>query len=386
MDTFRAPERGWAGSGAVLAAGVSLFGLFSMAVSSEVHSPFFAAADLVFPALFTAIIVWMGYRLRGGDLTRSELWTLFREQSVGVVIMFGFAVWYVFLTHLGQHRIPPLVGVVSLVTTGGMFGTLIGLRTVRAQRRTSEVTAARLEREHLESQRETSALLNQLLRHHLLNDLTVILGRADLLDSHLDEAGHPHLEALQTRGREMVETVGTIRDIAQALTEEADPRPVALADSLESVTEAVAATYPEATLLCEVGPVDVTVTGDELLPLVLEHLLHNAIQHNQSDDPNVRISLERKGDVALVHVADDGPGIPDAEKERVFEPSERGQTSEGEGLGLFLSRVVTERYDGTVTVSDNEPQGAVFTVSLPVESVESADSTESVAEPAPETV
>jgi signal transduction histidine kinase len=59
-------------------------------------------------------------------------------------------------------------------------------------------------------------------------------------------------------------------------------------------------------------------------------------------------------------IADNGPGVPDEQKERIFEEGEKGIDSEDTGLGLHLVRTLVDRYGGDVRVEDNEPEGSVF--------------------------
>jgi len=65
-----------------------------------------------------------------------------------------------------------------------------------------------------------------------------------------------------------------------------------------------------------------------------------------------------------ITVADDGPGIPDAQKERIFQPyvSTKGR---GSGMGLSIVDRIIRDHGGTITVADNVPNGTVFTMVLP---------------------
>ncbi len=71
------------------------------------------------------------------------------------------------------------------------------------------------------------------------------------------------------------------------------------------------------------------------------------------------------GKAVQVRVADNGPGIPDDRKEEIFDEGETGVDSDSTGLGLFLVHTLVERYEGTVWIEDNEPEGRVFVVELP---------------------
>jgi len=107
----------------------------------------------------------------------------------------------------------------------------------------------------------------------------------------------------------------------------------------------------------------VVVRVDEFLRAVLDNLLTNAVEHHDGD-PHVRVEVE-SGDLAVVRVADDGPGVPERIQDSFAETEDASTTIAGDGLGLYLVHTVVTNYGGSVEVDDNEPRGAVVTVELP---------------------
>ena len=102
---------------------------------------------------------------------------------------------------------------------------------------------------------------------------------------------------------------------------------------------------------------------------VLDNLLENAIKFSPPDGA-VRVTVAEQGGAVVISVADDGPGIPDADKERVFErfyqtKAGRAVRSRGVGLGLAICRHIVAMHSGTIRVTDNVPVGSVFSVMLP---------------------
>nr|WP_305882660.1 sensor histidine kinase [Haloplanus ruber] len=97
-----------------------------------------------------------------------------------------------------------------------------------------------------------------------------------------------------------------------------------------------------------------------MLGSVFRNLLNNAVQHSDRDEPSVTVSASATDDAVTVRVADDGPGIPDDRKERVFGKGEKGIESEGTGLGLYLVYTLVDQYGGEVWIEDNDPCGTVF--------------------------
>ncbi|HVX50022.1 MAG TPA: ATP-binding protein [Chitinophagaceae bacterium] len=105
-----------------------------------------------------------------------------------------------------------------------------------------------------------------------------------------------------------------------------------------------------------------------LLQLVLNNLIDNALKYSQKQAPVV-INLQKKTGSAILTVADKGVGIDDEEKKKIFDKfyrvgNEATRKAKGTGLGLYLCRKIVKDHNGSITVSDNLPQGAVFTVTL----------------------
>ncbi|WP_329138259.1 sensor histidine kinase [Streptomyces sp. NBC_00670] len=114
---------------------------------------------------------------------------------------------------------------------------------------------------------------------------------------------------------------------------------------------------------------EVAVTGSRgQLARVLANLLDNGRRHARQ---RVTVTVRRDGDRAVVTVADDGPGIPADQRERVFErfvrlDDARARDDGGTGLGLAIARDIARRHGGTLTAAEAPGGGALFTLRLPV--------------------
>ncbi|MFE1462446.1 sensor histidine kinase [Streptomyces nigra] len=123
------------------------------------------------------------------------------------------------------------------------------------------------------------------------------------------------------------------------------------------------------------GRAGVTVTADEVpvagsraqVGRVLTNLLDNARRHARSA---VTVGVRAEGEWAVVAVADDGDGVPEADRERIFErfvrlDEARSRDDGGAGLGLAIARDVAGRHGGTLTVGRAPAGGALFELRLP---------------------
>ncbi|MFG3264047.1 sensor histidine kinase [Streptomyces bobili] len=113
-------------------------------------------------------------------------------------------------------------------------------------------------------------------------------------------------------------------------------------------------------------PADVSGSRGQLRR-VLANLLDNAQRHAREA---VTVTVRREGGRAVVAVADDGDGVPEADRERVFErfvrlDAARSRDDGGAGLGLAIARDVAERHGGTLTVRGTPEGGALFELRLP---------------------
>ena len=96
----------------------------------------------------------------------------------------------------------------------------------------------------------------------------------------------------------------------------------------------------------------------------LDNLLANALTH--ADGTGVRVTAATRGSTVTIVVADRGPGIPAAERGRIFEPGVRlDDPVPGSGLGLAVTRAVVEAHGGRLAVAATEGGGATFIVELP---------------------
>ena len=106
----------------------------------------------------------------------------------------------------------------------------------------------------------------------------------------------------------------------------------------------------------------------EQLIRILTNLTRNAIQAietRKGTDNFVRISGERKGSMALIHVADTGPGIPPAVRNKMFEAFQTAARAGGTGLGLAISAELLEAHSGKISVAASNENGTVFEICIP---------------------
>lgn len=203
------------------------------------------------------------------------------------------------------------------------------------------------------------------MSHEFKTPLATIGGTVELLRDHLpemsDEERDRFLGNLHAEAARLARLVQRLLDLARADMVAADPlgrcRPAALVAGVADGLPGIVATGIDGDPLVGMAP--------DIFESVLANLVENAIRHG-GDGVRVTLSLAIEGGMAILSVADDGPGISPGNADRVFTPfftTTRRQG--GTGLGLAIVRSLVEAHGGAIRLVPAE-RGAVFEVRLPV--------------------
>ena len=113
----------------------------------------------------------------------------------------------------------------------------------------------------------------------------------------------------------------------------------------------------------------IEINGEiSLLQMLISNLIDNAIKYSDKD-AGIEVRLQKSDAHISLSVSDEGIGIPNSEKKKVFDKfyrigSESTRNTKGTGLGLYICRRIVRSLNGTITVKDNTPKGSIFTVTL----------------------
>ncbi|MDQ2055618.1 ATP-binding protein [Halobellus sp. H-GB7] len=230
----------------------------------------------------------------------------------------------------------------------------------------SDVSEAEQYRRDLERKTEQLEVLNRIVRHDIRNDMTVIRGWAETLEGRVDDEGRDALERVLRAADHTMKLTKDARDYIEAIAGEQQPelKSVTLRSHLKAEVDTAQESHPDAEIQISGNIPAVGVCATEMLPSVFRNLLSNAVQHNDKATAKITVRVEERDESAVVQIADNGPGIPDKQKEAIFGKGEKGLESEGSGIGLYLVQTLVEQFNGAVRVEDNDPEGAVFTIEL----------------------
>lgn len=237
---------------------------------------------------------------------------------------------------------------------------------------------------HAQAGEKAKAEFLAVMTHELRSPLNAIIGFAEIMHSEvMGPLGNPryrdYAATIERSGRTLLNMVSEILDYARTSTGAAKltEEPVVLNDL---AGETLAMFGPEAdkrglTLALE-SATGVAVKADRhRLGRVLQNLIGNAVKFNRPGGTiTVRLTAGPRAEAAPIEIAviDDGPGVPEGQKQKIFDPFYQIDPSlkrrqEGVGLGLAIVQQLVELHGGAIALSDTPGGGATFTVTLPAE-------------------
>lgn len=257
-------------------------------------------------------------------------------------------------------------------------------RRIRVQQINEELERRIVERtaqlqEALAREHELSNLKSHFVStvsHEFRTPLGIIVSSAGILDHYLDrlppEQRRQHLDSIQKSATHMAQLMESVLFFSRA---EADriqfrPEPLSLLPLCQRVVEEVgSATERRCPIEFSHDALPANVRGDEeLVRHILTNLLANAVKYSQASQP-VRFSAQGNGAQVVFRVADDGVGIPAADRGKLFSAFYRGKNVEhvhGTGLGLFIVKKCVDLHGGQIQIESEEGKGTTVTVALPL--------------------
>lgn len=182
-------------------------------------------------------------------------------------------------------------------------------------------------------------------------------------DSTLSPDAREHLERVVNRIGHMDRLVCELLDYSTAELDEVAATEVDVDRVLGNIVELVDGGDLTIDVDSTVGPV---VTTASPLTICVRNLIDNACKHHDRADGTVRVTARLDGDWLEIAVSDDGPGIPVAHQDKIFEPFYSTNSENGTGLGLAHVKRVVDHYDGHLDLQSTPGEGTTFTVRWPI--------------------
>jgi two-component system sensor histidine kinase KdpD len=344
---------------------------------------------IVYPLKSIAPVGSLGVVYLPGILLISIVWGL----RLGLIASLASAIAFNFFQLPPLHRFTIAdeenwVALLTFVIVAAISSTVAGLareQALEAERRREEADTAlkelaalsrerdRMQAEMVEAEalRRSDELKTALLRsisHDLRTPLTSMIASGAALGSATPTAEERAelSAAIVAEGERLSRLVENLLDMSRLEAGKAEPHrePIDLAEVLDGAREATA--HPEAVRLAVDRDLPLVAADAAQLERAFANLLENAVRHGGGKAVLVKSRLV--GDKITVRVVDQGPGIPESEWRRIFEPFQHGEAAgvqDGAGLGLAIARGFVEANGGEIAVESLPGQGSSFVVSMP---------------------
>ncbi|MGM0370961.1 MAG: sensor histidine kinase [Halobacteriota archaeon] len=289
--------------------------------------------ELLLPIAVGVGLIWFGFQ------SREHAFSSWQIAVLGLSVLLGMGLFVVIATYMRillslEQPLPaePLYLLLNAMAIGAVLNFVYAYQYVKVRERADRLAV----------RRDRLVGVISLVSHDIRNPLTVAKGYADLAGEH---AG-PLIAAL-----ERIETmVEELLALAHSTKSTADQEPVAVT---QIARESWGVVETDAADLETEAETEVLAEPDQLRHL-FENLFRNAIEH-AGRDITVTVGDLEDG----FFVADDGPGIPETDRDTVFEPGYTTAES-GTGLGLNIVREICVAHDWEVAVTESRADGARF--------------------------
>lgn len=260
-----------------------------------------------------------------------------------------------------QTPVPVSYSVSPLVEKGRVFGAILVLQDVSEERRL----------DYLKSEFIT------LASHQLRTPLSALRWYVELIGDEGDRLSDEQKGYVKEMGVSLKRMANLLDSLLRASQMEDGGLGVSLADA--DINQLIAETDEDFRSIAKEHNISFSVSLPEspvvaktdatLLRIVLQNLLSNATKYTRKDS-HISLTLDTDSDHYSISVADEGMGIPIAEQKRVFQKFFRAKNvrqmdTDGNGLGLYITKSIVERLGGTIEFKSAEGRGTTFTVTFP---------------------
>lgn len=298
--------------GTVLVLGLLSGVLFSLLEYGRVVEDVTHLGGLVSSLPFALWTVGAGYWLGGSDVSRSRY-----PRIVGwwVAGFLGFSLVQVaiIVTQPATAMSPDaLIGVFFwLMAIGSGAGLVIGVVEARTIQGAVDIEGEAVRAHHLERQRDMFDYLNSILRHEVLNTVNVIEGYASLLieDDSIEDPARTHALTIRRQADDLTQIIEDVQVLHSTIEGSAEFERFDLEDVLETEVRKLTDRYDGVSVEMTV-PEDPIIEADGLDARIFGNILHTAVKHNDSPDPEIEIEVSVDESWVRVYMPTTGRGYP----------------------------------------------------------------------------
>ncbi|MGD0817474.1 MAG: MASE3 domain-containing protein [Methanomassiliicoccales archaeon] len=219
-----------------------------------------------------------------------------------------------------------------------------------------DVTDRQAMTQRLEDLNQTMEMVHKIVLHDMKNELGVISISLELYKRKNDPEMLDLAAQAVARGIDLLERM---REVEQLSAVGGVAKPIEVAELVERILSERKTPKVE---FKQTGD-NVQIVADDTFRIAIDNLVKNALTH--AEPTKIEISVADCGDRCQITVKDDGKGIPDEVKNRLFEEGFKFGKTGNTGMGLYIVSKVIERHHGRIDIKDNDPKGTSFVITIP---------------------
>ncbi|RLF51909.1 MAG: hypothetical protein DRN11_01975 [Thermoplasmata archaeon] len=205
-----------------------------------------------------------------------------------------------------------------------------------------------------------SEFYNSLLRHDIANKLQIIYGYLEIVYEEVEGETKEMVKLALNSAKSAMKLIENVRKLRKLKTKK--KHEIELGKMIEEIMHEYEKEMKDKGIEAIYNGKDVVMYANDFLKEAISNIIWNAIVHSKAN--RIKVWMESNGDIKIF-IEDDGIGIPDEIKDRLFEMGVKGEKSKGTGLGLYIAKKIVEEHGGRIEVSNAKDGGTIFKVIIP---------------------
>lgn len=212
-------------------------------------------------------------------------------------------------------------------------------------------------------------VVDRVLRHNVRNEMSIIRGYAERIRDLADGEIREDADRIIAHADDLLTTSEKSRNITHVLEGAPGIESIDVSTLVSAVAEELREEHSSVEVETET-PERVRAFATGAIRDAVEELARNAVIHNGHDRPSVELRVDTADDEVVLSVLDDGPGIPEMDRNILEGGRETNELYHGSGLGLWMVYWAVQRSGGSIDVREREPRGSAVSITLPRASLE----------------
>lgn len=336
--------------------------LYVLFISNPLGSTWLSGIITSLP--FVLVLIYLGFYIDGYYTSKKKYRQRILYWSFSSLVAFTLINIVIMITMLPDT----LFGIFSWLrwsaVVGSGLGLIIGFFESRSIEKAVLAERKRICKEKAEKKKDILEYLNATLRHEVLNTASIVIGYSDHLMREYsdDDTVTDTMNTIKTQTEDMEDVIEDVRVLLESTEGDVELKPIDLSKLVEKEIENLRDKYQGIEVSVDFEE-NTIIKAKDPVSRAFSNLLSNAVEHNDSDTPRIRVEIKKDEDYIVTDIIDNGSGIRESELKRLF--NDEIEYDSNHGLGLTISETLIDNYNGSLNILNTGEDGTTFRVKLP---------------------